>query len=99
MKPVASWGPLSIRLRGFVRDLLQLTLAEYAAALPAFTLPMQVSAPFDLPAHAQSITFPVPNGSITGLLRTPGLKGSLQLRLNRILFLEDGLHAYFAVTF
>ena len=99
IKPDVKWGPFDFALRGFVRELLLLKLSEYAAALPALTIPLQSQSPYNFPSSNTSVTFPVPSGSITGALRTPGLAGTLTLNLTRTFFLQDGWHVYFTTAF
>jgi hypothetical protein len=99
IKPVARWGFFEFALRGFVRELIQVKLAEYAATLPVFTVPVQANFPYNIPNANQPIEFPVPSGRIFGQLRTPGLSGAVKVDTTQFLFLKDGLHAYFKVAF
>jgi hypothetical protein len=99
VKPRASWGPFSFRLRGFVRDLLELKLAEYAAALPSLTVPLRWNSTYALPDAQVKVEFPVPSGTIRARVATPGASGTLALKVKRVVYLKDGIHAYFDVAF
>ena len=60
--PVVQWGKPEAKIDGFVKNLLQVKLTEYAAAFPEIRVPLRSDFSIDLPANEQNISFPVPMG-------------------------------------
>lgn len=95
--PVVQWGALEAKLGGFVKDLLQAKLAGYAASLPEIRIPLRSDFSIDLPASEQPVSFPVPNGTVSGIISVPGLKATKSVFVDKAVFLSDGLHVMLSV--
>lgn len=90
--PVVQWGKLEAKLEGFVKNLIQVKLTEYAAALPEIRVPLRSDFSLDLPANEQNVSFPVPNGTVSGVISVPAIHTAQSIYIHNVLFLSDGLH-------
>jgi hypothetical protein len=97
LQPVVDWNHLEGRLGGFARDVLQVKAAEFSKMLPPIPVPLSSEFPVELPASEQAITFPVPAGSVTGIISVPAIQVSKTLYVDRLLFLSDGLHVFMSM--
>jgi hypothetical protein len=90
--PVVQWGKLEAKIEGFVKNLIQVKLTEYAAAFPEIRVPLRSDFSIDLPPNEQSVSFPVPNGTVTGVISVPGIHTAQSIYIHNVVFLSDGLH-------
>jgi len=96
--PEARWTFFQFRLRWFVKDLIQLKLAQYAQALPDLSVPLQQA--FSIAGAQQDVPLilKTPSGQIDGIMTVPAYKASIALFVSKVLLLRDGIHIYLVAT-
>jgi hypothetical protein len=92
--PRASWGIFDFKVGGFVRDLLQVKLANELATMPAIVIPVMSKIPLTLPAKDTPVAF----AGAKGTVHSPALSLDVTLGVSRMLFLPDGLHIFGTVA-
>lgn len=85
-------GFLKIRLWWFVRDLVHAKLNNFVAGLPKFDLPLRQDFAFDAPPKSLPERIPTPDGYIDGNVDLPGYSVHGAIKIDRLIFLRDGLH-------
>jgi hypothetical protein len=95
--PVAHWTIFTLKIGGFVNQLLHVKLQEYIDLLPAFSVPLRSNLAFANPAGAQSIRATTNDGYVDGVIQVPAFSYEGILSVDRALFLEDGVHVFLSI--
>lgn len=98
--PVLSWRSFTIRRMELARKVLVTKADELAVNKIAFPVPMEQALRLDIPAVAQQTDVPTrPNGSwIRYSVRKPGSTLQRVVRIDRVVFLSDGIHLFATVA-
>ncbi len=96
--PIATWKFFQFRLRGFVRDLIQLKLEEYVKLMPDMTLPLQQAFSTGATAQNQPLNLSTNSGRVDGTLSIPAYSAGVTLQVTNVMFLRDGIHIYLKAT-
>jgi hypothetical protein len=96
--PIAHWCIFQFRLGGFVRDLIQLKLEEYAKLMPDMYLPLQQVFSTNGAAQEQPLNVTTSSGRVDGAVSIPAYSATAKLQVTNVLFLRDGIHIYLKAT-
>lgn len=90
--PELRWRRWGGKTGGFARRLLRAELAERLDGLGDVTLPLRHVLPLDSPPSSQTLRLPTGQGSVRGQATWPGFRGDMEVQVDEILFLRDGVH-------
>ena len=98
IEPQIDWNHIHGKVSGFARDLIQIKAAELAKSIPPIFVPLSSTFSINLPASEQLVRIPVPAGTVVGLISVPPINAAKSLRIDRLLFLADGLHVFLSLN-
>ena len=93
--PDVHWTIFQFRLRGFIHDLIQVKLDDYAKALPNFTIPLTESFSVSNLQRQLPLNLRTSQGQVDGVINLPPYQASIMLQTKSMLVLRDGIHIYF----
>jgi hypothetical protein len=91
--PVVSWSFLNFKMRGIVRDLAQLKLDEFLngpGGLGKVSVPLTQNFAIEIPAKSSPETFP----GAKVLISTPKISLPVVAKIEKIVYLADGIHVF-----
>lgn len=101
--PKIQWYDLHLIITGFARDLLQSELqAQLDTALPPFEVPLLIADDIKADARAEFFRLkpdgPFWEGHIDGRITYPPVDVGGGVSIDRVLFLEDGIHCFLTLN-
>lgn len=77
------------RLRGILNEILANKIRQN---LPVIEIPISSSSAINQAPMVHTVTLPTGSGSVTGVVRAPGIAAASDYRVSQVVFLSDGLH-------
>ena len=89
--PSVKVGATDHRLKGILNELLANKIRQN---LPIIEVPISNSAAINQAPKVQTVTLPTGSGSVTGVVKAPGITAASDYRVSQVVFLSDGLHIF-----
>ena len=89
--PSVKVGTTDHRLKGILNELVANKIRQN---LPVLEIPISNSAAINQAPKVQTVTLPTGSGSVTGVVRAPGIAAVSDYRVSQVVFLSDGLHIF-----
>ena len=89
--PSVKVGATDHRLKGILNELLANKIRQN---LPVIQVPISNSAAIDQAPKVQTVALPTGSGTVTGVVKVPGIAAASDYRVSQVVFLSDGLHIF-----
>jgi hypothetical protein len=92
--PELRWGALELHKLIFVRQLAQIKIHRFLENLPPVSVPASTAIAIGGPPSRKTISVPVRDGRISGVLSVPGTDYASNIVVVEVLALRNGIHIY-----